>query len=431
MTTSSKFLIVLSIYVCLADYIPSSQLEYSGATLDARLEMAQTWNEIMEVLGADRRFQHEYWGRSPHYAHVPAIRGCFSVNDVRDAVSAGNVLAGQNAFLVRNPESFETAPGLARGRPLTPDILESGLLNGTMVLNDAAAAWVKLFDVVRPAVRAFGLPVNVNVYITHSSLDKSTPLHTDRQDVFIAQCEGRKHWRVHGPLVPLPAEHQERGKGGDIVHLAEVGPLLFEATLSEGDLLYVPRGFTHATSGLANEHKAEGADAFSTSLTIGVQTESMGFTYDKLLLCTLFLYGEGPTLDELRELTSRHEELRQPLPFPRTIVATNISSLAEAAGDLLKIWPELFPRAALPPQRLVLKASKILSEGLQRSVQEYTNSMFDAKVPMRLRQELWRRRYGALVYKMLGQCGFLTRCFSRKFWLPKYTTHQKCWAKPG
>jgi len=428
---------------CLASdaSVPSSIMPQSGATLGMRLEAAHTWTELMEVLGHDKGFRDQHWGIKPLSARAPALAGSFSLSDVRSAVADGQLLAGQNAFLVRNPESFETVAGLRSGTVLTAEALEIGLSNGTMVLNDAAAAWAQLFDVVRAGVRGLGLPVGVNVYITHSSLERSTPLHTDRQDVMVMQCEGRKHWRVHGPLVRFPAEHQERGKSGNRISAMEAGPALIDMTLSPGDLLYIPRGFVHSTSAPQPTAEAEAATkasqgSFSTSLTIGIQTESMGFTYDKLLLCGLFLNGDGPSLEELRALTSTNEAMRRPLPLPGSLMDRTLGEeergtaiLERAVDELLGAWPAAVGSVP-PPRTRLLKAAQIIARGHRLTLEEYERRMWDTQVPRKLRQEVWKRRYQSLLYQMLGHCGFLTRCFPRKFWLAKHTTQQRCW-KPG
>lgn len=108
---------------------------------------------------------------------------------------------------------------------------------------------------------------------------------------------------------------------------AELGPPLLETTLVEGSILYVPRGFAHST-----ERAPGKVDGFSTSLTVGIQTESMGYTYDKLLFCALLLNGESPGPEELRALNGAHEMLRTPLPLPQSILA-----VSDSLEDLLSM----------------------------------------------------------------------------------------------
>jgi len=302
---------------------------------------------------------------------------------------------------------------------------------GTMVLNNAAAGWTVLHDMVRLAVARLDIPVNVNVYITHSSLDRSTPLHTDRQDVLVVQCEGRKHWRVFPPLVPMPSAYQERGKVGDVVIEDEVGAPVLETTLEPGDILYVPRGFVHDTTKIPAGHVS--GETFSTSLTVGLQTESNGLAYDMFLLCTLFLHGENPTTEEIRALTTAHEFMRQLVPYPGALLnpgADSHSAMKEVVDVVLSVWPTLFPGPLPPPERRrIEKVSRIMFEGHQRVISTYREKMMNTTVPFKYRQALWARKYKQLVHETLGHCGFLSRSFPKKFWLPKHTTHQMCWAK--
>lgn len=64
---------------------------------------------------------------------------------------------------------------------------------------------------------------------------QSSPVHTDRHDVFAIQIHGTKHWRVYDPV------------GGDpSVPLSErVGEPLVDRVLNPGDLLYIPREYPH------------------------------------------------------------------------------------------------------------------------------------------------------------------------------------------
>jgi hypothetical protein len=119
----------------------------------------------------------------------------------------------------------------------------------------------------RPAVGRFcaGLeaalshPVQVNAYITPANA-RGLDLHWDTHDVFVLQCFGEKHWRVHGEGFRAPLRHQHRSGA-----IAADGEPLIEATLRPGDCLYVPRGFVHG---------AETRERASAHLTVGVLTHS-------------------------------------------------------------------------------------------------------------------------------------------------------------
>lgn len=118
------------------------------------------------------------------------------------------------------------------------------------------------------AMNAFHLPTALNIYITNSGQRLSAPLHTDKQDVFVMQTSGRKHWRVYSPPlsvrptfakrnkkntnekgISLLPDIYSRGKGDDVLspyELSDTKPLV-DVILKAGDVLYIPAGFPHTT----------------------------------------------------------------------------------------------------------------------------------------------------------------------------------------
>jgi ribosomal protein L16 Arg81 hydroxylase len=55
----------------------------------------------------------------------------------------------------------------------------------------------------------------------------SAPPHTDKQDVFVVQTQGAKHWRVFKPPSPSKKSTSDpyaRGKGPDALTLEELAP---------------------------------------------------------------------------------------------------------------------------------------------------------------------------------------------------------------
>jgi lysine-specific demethylase/histidyl-hydroxylase NO66 len=81
-----------------------------------------------------------------------------------------------------------------------------------------------------------------NLYYTPPGHQGFAP-HWDDVDVFVLQLEGTKTWSVHGARCEeevLPLTSSPDFAPGD------VGPLALRATLAPGDVLYLPRGTTHA-----------------------------------------------------------------------------------------------------------------------------------------------------------------------------------------
>ena len=113
-----------------------------------------------------------------------------------------------------------------------------------MLLNHAGAAFPELLGgACIAALDAFEMPVGLNVYASGPGLAASAPPHTDRQEVVVAQCAGKKRWRVFRP--PSVSDQPERdpyarGKGSDVLDEDSLICLL-DAVLEERDVRS-PRG---------------------------------------------------------------------------------------------------------------------------------------------------------------------------------------------
>jgi hypothetical protein len=82
-----------------------------------------------------------------------------------------------------------------------------------------------------------------NVYLTPPG-NSGFPPHFDTTDVFVVQCAGTKHWRIHDQYahmteLPLAENGWEPGR-----FEPTAPPREFE--LNRGDVLYVPRGVMHS-----------------------------------------------------------------------------------------------------------------------------------------------------------------------------------------
>lgn len=121
------------------------------------------------------------------------------------------------------------------------DVAEA-LQGGTVVFNSAGAHMPKLGAICLAALEALEMPNCLNLYLTGKNVKQSAPPHTDKQDVFVFQTCGTKHWRVFAPPEPALKPQSDpfaRGKGNDGLTLAELGDPLLETTLQPGQLLYV------------------------------------------------------------------------------------------------------------------------------------------------------------------------------------------------
>lgn len=100
--------------------------------------------------------------------------------------------------------------------------------------------------------------VQVNLYAGWQT-SRGFDLHWDDHDVFILQVTGRKRWSVYGQTRPYPLVNDI-----EKAQKPEREPL-WEGTLEDGDLLYIPRGWWHVAVPLAEP---------TLHLTVGVHNRT-------------------------------------------------------------------------------------------------------------------------------------------------------------
>ena len=157
------------------------------------------------------------------------------------------------------------------------------LEKGTVIFNAAGAHIPKLAGICLAACDATSLPCALNMYITASGKRTSAPPHTDKQDVCVIQTQGCKAWKVFAipdPSIKPNSDIFARGKGEDnlpLHSLKETSEILLETTIYPGDILFIPAGFPHTTSTIAEAANGEDDvahsgqhDETSVHLTLGI-----------------------------------------------------------------------------------------------------------------------------------------------------------------
>ena len=101
----------------------------------------------------------------------------------------------------------------------------------------------------------FDCNVRTNLYLTPSGQRGLTP-HYDVHDVIVVQISGTKVWSLFENNFENPTENFRFGR-----RPFDVGKVIDEFELSPGDLLYLPRGFSHAaTSNIESLHVTIGIE---------------------------------------------------------------------------------------------------------------------------------------------------------------------------
>jgi len=129
--------------------------------------------------------------------------------------------------------------------------LQSG---STAVFQSAEVMWEPLADLCSELSRETGFEAHANVYATPVG-SRGTLAHYDMASAFLRQIYGRKHWQICEPRERWPLSNSP-------VSSADATRVVEEVVLSEGDCLYIPRGFIH--SGWADE------DAPSVHVTVSL-----------------------------------------------------------------------------------------------------------------------------------------------------------------
>jgi hypothetical protein len=250
-------------------------------------------------------FMEQYWQRAPCFtdAPIPCLDRGYTMADVEAAVAKEFLLAGRGFFNEEQKGGWKMAlVGQARGSSfedakLRPEDVRAALgkRSGTVVFNSIDGSVAPLARVSLDAVEAFRLPVALNMYLTAPGQQTSAPPHTDKQDVFVLQTQGKKRWRVYAPPAPAAKPGPDpfaRGKDQDVLRLDELGPPLIDTVLGPGQMLYMPAGFPHTTDTVVGIVNTGEKDA-SVHLTLGVDTHIWGLTH--ACLRDYVLYRLDPT----------------------------------------------------------------------------------------------------------------------------------------
>ena len=254
-------------------------------------------------------FRNEYWHKRPLHIRSSDI---FSGDDGTNSMSRNNWISGTftvgqhlkqidgsyinghcTAEILRNGTKTDTWAFRSLkdnpARPTTWAEVEHALQDGTVYFNNAGSLWSNLGGLCRLTGYAFGLPNNVNVYVTPQGCAVSVPPHTDKQDVLCIQTQGAKRWRVYAPpMRKKGVDPMSRGKNGDAIDIdQELGEPLIDAVIRKGDVLYVPQGFPHTTDTVsAAEPNSSNKNAFhdeiSVHLTMGLDSNVWFLTYAHL-----------------------------------------------------------------------------------------------------------------------------------------------------
>lgn len=211
--------------------------------------MTVTFAETLGTIGVDD-FLGRIWGRT--FAHLPGARGRFrellpwsAVNDMLQK----HRLEPPRLRLVRNG-AFAAKTSYLRYESkvpfVVPEALSQQLRDGYTLIIDAVDDMADgVMRLAEDFERVLQEGVQVNLYAGWRE-QQGFHRHCDTHDVVVLQVYGKKYWRVYegGRRHPLKDDVEPNQHAPQTV--------VWEGTLEDGDVLYIPRGWWHEASGVGD-----------------------------------------------------------------------------------------------------------------------------------------------------------------------------------
>ncbi|RKN15356.1 cupin [Micromonospora musae] len=232
------------------------------------------------------KFAAAHWGQTPLLSRADELPDPAGFTDLFSPGDADELLSrrGLRTPFLRIARDGELVPpvrwtgGGGAGAEIGDQVLDERVLEqyaagATLVLQGLHRNWPPLIDFARDLGLALGQPLQVNAYLTPAG-NQGFATHYDTHDVFVLQVDGRKHWRIHPPVLPDPLEKQPWGGRADEVAATAQGPAALDVVLAPGDALYLPRGWLHS---------AQAQESSSLHLTVGVRALTRYALVEELL----------------------------------------------------------------------------------------------------------------------------------------------------
>ncbi len=241
-------------------------------------------------------------------------------------VKAGETISGYSGDLPWRPSAFTGVADVRR-------VLDEFERGATIVLQGLHHLWLPLARYCRHLEALLGHPVQANAYYTPAG-SQGLPVHHDTHEVISLQVSGSKRWLVYEPVLELPLKNQRYRSA-----LGEPGEPVLDVTLTDGDTLYLPRGWLH---------QALTSDTDSLHITVGVNVRrwvdearsELDAAEDELAFRQTIDAEEPPELPALDAETVRARARERFVRTRRPVLDGQLSELralpALTAGDVLE-----------------------------------------------------------------------------------------------
>jgi ribosomal protein L16 Arg81 hydroxylase len=193
-------------------------------------------------------FLSQYWEREFLWQKTRAdVRGLVTLDDVEYLISS---LSSSDPDWIRVVKSGAALPESSLLAPSSfislPNIYEAYSAGYTIQLAKIDKRWPAVGQLCRSVERAFinaGIPlarrVGSHLYLTPKGSKGLAP-HYDNHGVFVIQVYGEKHWNLYGQGELYPVSVQRGG-----AKQSTLPPQQKQVRLSQGEVLFIPRGHYH------------------------------------------------------------------------------------------------------------------------------------------------------------------------------------------
>jgi ribosomal protein L16 Arg81 hydroxylase len=239
---------------------------------------------LIDPIGADK-FYDEYFERQPllierddvnYYdkvLSVPEIEGLFEIarNLSNFDVSLSNAdrelkPSDYSSTYRSNNVLIKTGIDSNAARQLFND--ESSFV----LISNVASALPKVRDILEKLTRELDCTCYADLFLTPPRVSKGFGIHYDLHDVYVLQLYGAKRWDIYESEVHLP--HVPTFYNGFNRNIKSHN-LIKEANLTQGNLLYLPRGYVHNVTT---------TDHLSMHLTIGTTNRMWSDVIEEFVL---------------------------------------------------------------------------------------------------------------------------------------------------
>jgi ribosomal protein L16 Arg81 hydroxylase len=201
------------------------------------------FDQVVSPLGTDT-FLRDYWLKT--FVHIPGTAGRFS--ELLTWADLDRILE-QHRLLPPRIKLFMDGQAIDPAIYLTPPMFGVPRLNAgglavciaqgaSLILDDAQ----ELTPKVRELIQAFQDSVHTDAFANLYAgwhTQKAFDMHWDPQEAVVIQLCGKKRWKVYRPTREHPLKNDVEAPK------QPVGEPVWEGTVSDGDVLYIPRGWWH------------------------------------------------------------------------------------------------------------------------------------------------------------------------------------------